>query len=174
MFTHRRFIFSRWNSAAEKHGEFAKCKHRSLYAVSQLPYETAQCNNFQSWHFVQLLHFKEGLFSAAEIARSSNNVHPCTLFDSEFWLKPKYRSCYNHRHPQAVVNGEFACRKLAHCMPFLSFLTKRHNATTSKVDTLFSCCILKCYLCDAWTRRPIRKRKFPNRSTDELLKMRCF
>ena len=24
-----------------------------------------------------------GLFSAAEIARSSNNVHPCTLFDSE-------------------------------------------------------------------------------------------
>ena len=26
---------------------------------------------------------KERLFSAAEIARSSNNVHPCTLFDSE-------------------------------------------------------------------------------------------
>ena len=46
-------------------------------------YETAQCNNFQSWHFVQLLHCNEGLFSAAEIARSSNNVHPCTLFDSE-------------------------------------------------------------------------------------------
>ena len=21
------------------------------------------------------------------------------LFDSEFWLKPKYRYCYNHRHP---------------------------------------------------------------------------
>ena len=36
---------------------------------------------------------------AAEIARSSNNVHACTLFDSEFWLKPKYRSYYNHRHP---------------------------------------------------------------------------
>ena len=30
------------------------------------------------------------------------------LFDSEFWLKPKYRYCYNHRHPQAVVNVEFA------------------------------------------------------------------
>ena len=27
----------------------------------------------------------EGLFSAAEIVRSSNNVHPCTLFDGEFW-----------------------------------------------------------------------------------------
>ena len=84
-------------------------------------YETAQCNNFQSSLFVQLLHFKEGLFSAAEIARLSNNVHPCTLFDSEFWLKPKYRYCYNHRHPQALVNVEFACRKLAYCMPFISF-----------------------------------------------------
>ena len=62
----------------------------------------------------------EGLFSAAKIARSSNNVHPCTLFDSEFWLKPKYRSCYNHRHP-----WRYECRvcksKLSHCMPFLSF-----------------------------------------------------
>ena len=50
----------------------------------------------------------EGITSAANIARSSNNVHSCTLFDGEFWLKPKYRYCYNHRHPQAVVNVEFA------------------------------------------------------------------
>ena len=27
---------------------------------------------------------KHRLFSAAKMARSSNNVHPCTLFDSEF------------------------------------------------------------------------------------------
>ena len=28
---------------------------------------------------------KESLFSAVEIARSSNNIHPCVLFDGEFW-----------------------------------------------------------------------------------------
>ena len=28
---------------------------------------------------------KHRLFSAAEIARSSTNVHPCTLVDGEFW-----------------------------------------------------------------------------------------
>ena len=27
----------------------------------------------------------EGLFSAAKLARSSSNVHPCTLLDGEFW-----------------------------------------------------------------------------------------
>ena len=36
-------------------------------------------------------------------------------------LRHPHRYCYNHRHPQAVVNVEFAKRKLAHCMPFLSF-----------------------------------------------------
>ena len=42
---------------------------------------------------------KHRLFSAAKMARSSNNVHPCTLFDSEFWLKPKYRYCYHYCRP---------------------------------------------------------------------------
>ena len=68
----------------------------------------------------------EGITSAANIARSSNNVHSCTLFDGEFWLKPKYRYCYNHRHPQAVVNVEFA------------------YGQTSRIDCTFSLTLQKC------------------------------
>ena len=36
-------------------------KRLLLYAVSHLRCETAQCNTFQSWNFVHLLHFKEHL-----------------------------------------------------------------------------------------------------------------
>ena len=46
------------------------------------------------------------------------------LFDSEFWLKPKYRYCYNHRHPQAVVNVEFAKCKHRGFMHFFISLQK--------------------------------------------------
>ena len=58
------FIFSRWNSAAEKHCEFAHPQTRRLtYARS-----AHQCNSLRELIFSQLLHFKECLFSAAEIA----------------------------------------------------------------------------------------------------------
>jgi len=76
------------------------------------------------------------LFSAAEMARSSSNVHPCTLLDGEFWLKPKYRYCYNHRHPQAVVNVEFAKCKHRGFSALFHFIAKVQNHQSSTFDKI--------------------------------------
>ena len=84
-----------------------KGKHRGLTCARS----AHELNNFQSSHFVQLLHFKESLFSAAEIARLKNTSSLLT------------------------ANSLIVCR-------FSASLPKRRNATTSKVDTLFSCSIL--------------------------------
>ena len=86
-----------------------KGKHRGLTCARS----AHELNNFQSSHFVQLLHFKESLFSAAEIARLKNTSSLLT------------------------ANSLIVCR-------FSASLPKRRNATTSKVHTLFSCCILRC------------------------------
>ena len=77
------------------------------------------------------------------MARSSSNIHPCTLFDSEFWLKPKYRYCYNHRHPQAVVNVEFAKCKHRGFSALFHFIAKVQNHQSSTFDKICGCQIYR-------------------------------
>ena len=58
------------------------------------------------------------------------NVHGCTFFNDAV------RGC--------LVNRWVCCSaNVTDCMPFLTKVTKRRNATVSKVQTLFNCCILK-------------------------------
>ena len=66
--TKRMFIFSRWNSTAEKHDEFA-IGQTHILTCALFAHE---CNSFQSSHFVQLLHFKEkGLYVGIDVHKDT-------------------------------------------------------------------------------------------------------